>query len=188
MASDPMDWIDKREKEIEEEGAKGYFKLQEGDNRFQMLSHAPPLAQVWDNATKRYTPATEGAKNVSIKGVCYVYQEGIIKQAMLPYTVLKQIRAYQNNDEWDISEFPCEHVMTVNAKNAGSKEVEYTLTLSPKKTPVPPAILAELKKKPSPEDIIEKIKGKKEEKGDEPYDYRAAAYSPDQPNPDEIPF
>lgn len=153
-----MDWVDKRETEIKDERAKGYFGIVEGKQNFILLSHTAPLAQVYDNAAKKYRAAEEGEKGASIRGVCWILQEGVIKEAKLPYVVVKSIRALQQNPEWEF-ELPFPHTFTLEAIGAGTKEVKYSLTASPKKIEIPAEILDELKKKPSPEEIIEKIKG-----------------------------
>lgn len=94
------DWNEWDEVEKEVESNKGdYFKIVEGVNRFILLSHIKPLAQVWDGS--KYRPAEEGDKNVSVKGICWVLQkeenvdaedEYVIKQAKLPYTIVKEIK------------------------------------------------------------------------------------------------
>lgn len=183
-----MGWIDQRETEIKDARAKDYFSIVEGKQQFVLLTHTAPLAQVFDG--KKYRPAEEGDKNVSIKGVCWVLQDGLIKEAKLPYTILKDIRALQQNPEWEF-ELPFPHTFTLDAIGAGTKEVKYSLTPSPKTIEIPKEILDELKKKPSPEEIIEKIKGI-------PSDIPAAENIPefdspieypiDEINPDDIPF
>lgn len=154
-----MDWVDEQEAKNEEAKSKEYFNIAEGANKFIMLSHCAPLAQVWDNAAKKYRPAEEGDTNVSIKGLCWVLQDDVIKSAKLPYKVVKQIRAIQQDPEWEFK-LPFPHTLTLNAKNAGSKEVEYTLNASPKAVEIPENILKELSEKASPESIVEKIKEK----------------------------
>lgn len=156
MNNDQWGWVDEREKEIEETQSAGYFKIVEGKNEFVLLSHFAPLSQVWDG--KRYRPAEEGDKNVSVKGICWVLQDGLVKQAMMPYTVVKEVRALRDNEDWEFA-IPFPHTLTLSAKGAGTKEVEYSLTPSPKKIDIPQEVIDELAKKPTPEDIVEKIKG-----------------------------
>lgn len=160
--NDSMDWIDAREEELQEERAEGYFNIVEGKQEFILLTHLRPLPQVWDNVNKKYRIAEEGDKNVSIKGVCWVLQDGKIKQAKLPYTIVKSIREIQQNPDWDFV-LPFPHTLTLTAKNAKTKEVDYSLTPSPKKVTIPEAIIDELATKPTPDDIIERIKEKKVE-------------------------
>lgn len=187
-----FDEWDKVEKEVESN--KGdYFSIVEGANRFILLSYIKPLAQVWDNAEKKYRIAEEGDKNVSVKGVCWVLQkeqnenaeeEYVIKQAKLPYTVIKEIKGISEDPDWDF-EFPFPYPITVTAKGAGTKEVKYSTNASPKKFEIPADVLEELKKKPTPEEIVEKIKNGK---SDDATPAKAPDYPEDEINPEDIPF
>lgn len=189
--ADAFDWVDEKEEEIKEERAKAYFDIEEGKQQFLLLSHCAPLTQVFDPATKKYRPAQEGDKNASIKGVCWILQDGLIKQAKLPYVVVKSIRALQQNPDWEFS-IPFPHMLTLDAVGAGTKEVKYSLTPSPKKTEIPTEILEELKKKRTPEQIVEFIKsGRKPHEANEKEVVEGSAgieYPTDEINPDDIPF
>lgn len=183
-----LDWVDEREAERKKEQSDGYFNIQEGKQQFVLLTHAEPLTQVWDNAKKQYRTAVEGDKNVSIKGVCWVLQDGKVKQAKLPYTILKQIRAIQQDPEWDFK-FPFAHLLTLTAVGAGTKEVEYTLNPSPKEVEIPQDILDELAKKPSPADIVERIKnGPKVSQRNEEESVPYPTPEDEGIKPDDIPF
>lgn len=166
MENNGFDWVEEREAVIKEERAAGYFDIVEGKQQFVLLSHCAPLPQVFDTSTQKYRAAEEGDTNVSIKGLCWVLQDGVIKQAKLPYTIVKSIRALQQDPEWDFK-LPFPHTLTLGAEGAGTKEVKYSLTPSPKQVTIPVEILEEFKKKPSPEEIIEKIKGGKSQKPSE---------------------
>ena len=186
------DWLDKHEEKVNEERSKDYFNVVEGANRFVLLSHFAPFAQVYNPATGKYRPAEEGDRGASIKGVCWVLQDDVIKQAKLPYVVVKQIRGLSVDPEWAF-EVPFPHVLTLNAKGAGTKEVEYTLNPSPRKIELPQAILHELAKKPTPEEMVEKIKGKVSQgNSSAPADEAGEPSAPDYPeeelNPEDIPF
>lgn len=182
-----MDWVSEREREIEKDRAEGYFNIKEGDNRIQLLTHCESLAQVFDPATKKYRSAVEGEKASSIKGVCWVLQDGKIKQAKLPYTVVKAIKSFMEDPDYAFEEFPMPRMINIKAKNAGTKSVEYTVLPSPKETAVPEQILEELKKKPSPEEVVEKIKNK----GKDNIDIHAeeeVKYPEEEVDPEDIPF
>lgn len=153
-----MGWVDEEETKRSEESAKGYLKIVEGDNRFQLLTHCARSAVKWTGS--KYEPAEEGDTNISIKGVCWVLQDGVIKKAELPYTATKAIRGLQEKPETSFDEFPMPYAVNLTAKNAGSKEVEYFLIASRKDTPIPEEILKELATKPSPEEMVEKMKEK----------------------------
>lgn len=187
MTKDPFDWVDEKEEEIKEERAKGYFDIVEGKQQFILLSHCAPLAQVYDKSTNKYRAAVEGDQAPSIKGVCWVLQSGFIKQAKLPYTLVKSIRALQQNPDWEF-ELPFPHTLTLDAEGAGTKEVKYSLTASPKKIEIPVAILEELKKKPAPEQIVEKIKDGKSSQRNSVQDEQEAQVDYPPIDPADTPF
>jgi len=162
-----------------------YFKIEEGVNKFILLSHLAPLAQVYEGG--KYRPAEEGDTNVSVKGVCWVLQknekdEYVIKSARLPYTVVKAIKGIAQDPDWDF-ELPFLNPLTLNAVGAGTKEVKYTLTPSPKKFEMPEGILDELAKKPTPEEMVEKMKGNNTAPAASTVDYPT-----DDLKPEDVPF
>lgn len=158
MTTDKNSWIDEREEHAKEEQSKEYFTIVEGANSFQLLSHFAQLPLVWNG--QLYDIAKEGDTGISVKGACWVLQDGVIKYAKLPYTAVKQIRAIQTDKDWDLSEYPIKNVITLKAKGAGTKEVEYNTVISPKETPISEEILNELNEKPTPEEMVAKAKEK----------------------------
>lgn len=151
-----MNWIDEKEKANQEALSEGYFKIQEGDNRIQLLSHLAPYALKWTGT--RYEPANEGDAGISWKGVGWVLQDGIIKSATLPYTVVKAIKGFMEDEDYTFSEFPMPRQVNIKAVGAGTKEVEYNVIPSPKEAPVATETLTELSKKPTPEEMVEKMR------------------------------
>lgn len=193
MSNVKQNWDD-WDKASENMGDSGdYFTIKEGANKFILLSHMAPLAQVWDVGLGKYRVAVEGDKNVSVKGVCWVMvrdDEGemAIKQAKLPYKVVKAIRGYAEDPDWSF-DLPFKHPFTLTAKGAGEKTVDYTLQVSPKEVEIPQAILDELKEKPTPEEIIEKIKGGVSQgKTDKGAEVQPPEYPEDELQPEDIPF
>lgn len=181
---DDWDWVDKKEEEIKEERSKGYFDIVEGKQQFVLLSHCAPLAQIYEGG--KYRAAVEGETGASIKGVCWILQndedgKSHIKQAKLPYTLVKVIRGLQQDPEWEFK-IPFPRIFSLNAIGAGTKEVKYTLTPSPKTITIPQAVLDELAKKPSPQEIVDKIKGKTAPEGGYP------TAESEGINTDDIPF
>lgn len=147
-----MDWVNNVQK------TGDYFNIVEGDNRFQILSHLAPLPIKWTGTT--YEPAEEGDTDISIKGVGWVLQDGVIKLAKLPYTVVKAIKGLMEDEDYAFAEFPMPRAVNVRAIGAGTKEVEYSIIPSPKETPVDQTILDQLVQKPTPEEMVEKSKNK----------------------------
>lgn len=168
-------------------GGKNYFTVKEGVNKFILLSPIEPLAQVFDTSTRKYRTAAEGETNVSVKGVCWVLEkdglEGgyLIKQANLPYAVVKAIKGIAEDPEWEFK-LPFKHPLTLTAEGAGTKEVKYTLTPSPKEFVVSQEILDELGKKPTPKEVVQKIKGEVVEP------VKASYYPEEELSPEDIPF
>lgn len=183
---DGFDWVDKQEEKRKESRSKEYFDIVEGRQQFILLSHCAPYAQVYEAGKYRAAVEGDAERNISIRGVCWVYQDDVIKSAKLPYVVVKAIRALAEDPEWDF-DVPFPHMLTLNAEGAGTKEVKYSLTPSPKKVEIPKAVLAELAKKPKPEEMVEKFKGKKSETSDNTED-DTVDYPSEDINPDDIPF
>lgn len=114
----PVDFGAER-KEAEDKGllgGGGFYKYREGANRIRLMS--PCLA---------HTSTFDGKKN--FKWLCYILdrRDGAIKPHFMPHTVYKQIEALQLNPDYAFSEVPMPYDLTVSAKGAGTKDVEYTL-------------------------------------------------------------
>lgn len=123
----PFDLAAKR-KEAERSGLLGsgdYLKLKEGANRFRLMSEC--LAHVGNY---------KGTRN--FKWLCYVVDraDGKVKPFFMPHSVYKQIEALQISDDYAFVDVPMPYDITINAKGAGTKEVEYTLMPAKKETPV----------------------------------------------------
>lgn len=170
MKTDSMNWVD----EIHEGNSK-FFKFVEGDNRIQLLSHLERYLLKW--AVTQYVPAEEGDANISVKGVGYVLQDGQIKEATLPYTVVKAIRELMNDQDYAFEEFPMPRQINIKVKNAGKKEAEYVVVPSPKETQVPQEIIAELALKPDPAALVSQMRTRE-----------LAAKPAEEIDPSQIPF
>mgnify|MGYP000899316217 CR=1 FL=1 len=107
------------------------FKFREGENKIRIVSRLIP-----------YTNYYQGRKNFKL--VCYVIdrndefiddgknQKNVkIKLAFLPYTIAKQIQVFQEDSEYGFDDFPMPYDLLINAKNAGTIDVEYTLLPRP---------------------------------------------------------
>lgn len=178
---DKMNWVDSQEKKISEDKSKDYFNIVEGDNRIQLLSHCAPLLQRWNASTQKYEVGNEGEPNTSVKGVCWILQDGLIKSAKLPWTVVRSVRELMQDPDYAFTEFPMPRLINIKAKNAGTKEVEYTVIPSPKEVELSAEVSLKLSEKPAPEEIVERIKGKVPTKP-EGFDY------PEEIPNSEIPF
>jgi hypothetical protein len=106
-------------KEAEDSGLLGggaFFKFKEGDNRIRLMSECLPHTSVFD-----------GKKN--FKWLCYILDrvDGEVKPFFMPHKIYKAIEALQINPDYQFDEVPMPYDVTVNAKGARTKEVEYAL-------------------------------------------------------------
>jgi hypothetical protein len=123
----PVDFAKARE-DAEKAGLLGsgdYLKLREGSNRLRLMSACLPHAGEY-----------QGRK--TFKWLCYVIDrmDGKVKPFFMPNVIYKQIEALQMNPDYEFTDVPMPFDLTVNAKNAGTKEVEYTVVPARKNTDV----------------------------------------------------
>jgi hypothetical protein len=123
----PVDFAGQR-KQAEAEGmlgGGGFYKVKEGDNRIRLMSECLPHK-------------SEFQGKPSFKWLCYVLdrRDGEVKAFFMPHKVYKAIEALQVNEDYAFSEVPMPYDLTIHAKKAGTKEVEYTLMPARKETPL----------------------------------------------------
>lgn len=195
--SDFENSVDEVRKEVE---SGGWFKVEEGDNRMRIL--VEPVHTVsrygkgicYKDCGYCSADALEKDKDKDGKPArlthkyvtwIYDYKSESIKLYSIPFVMSKQIADYKRDETngYDFDEFPMPYDITVNAKNAGKKEVEYTLKPSRENTDVPEEGLDALKKESTVEQVIQSMKDKKmkedgvgpkapdypENQGDEPF-------------------
>lgn len=106
-------------------GGGGFFKFQEGDNRVRLMSECLPHTSMFD-----------GKKN--FKWLCYILdrRDGDVKAFFMPHKVYKAIEALQMNPDYAFSEIPMPYDLTIHAKKAGTKDVEYALIPARRETPL----------------------------------------------------
>lgn len=117
-----------RRKQAEEAGLLGsgdYLKFKEGANRFRLVSECLP-----------HPGEYQGKRN--FKWLCYVIDraDGKCKPLFMPHVIYKQIEALQMNPDYSFDTVPMPYDLTVNAENAGTKEVKYALIPARKETPI----------------------------------------------------
>lgn len=74
----------------------------------------------------------------TFKWLCYVLdrKDGQVKAFFMPHTIYKQIEALELNPEYTFDEVPMPYDVTINAKGAGTKEVDYTVVAARQNTPL----------------------------------------------------
>lgn len=155
---------DQFNKDREEKNAGGgdWFKMKEGDNKIRILSNPTKFFEDF----KRGICYSECGFQGSMKYLTWVwdYTDNKLKLAKLSFTVMEAIFGYMNNDEYAFDNFPSPYDTTINAKGAGTKEVVYTVIPARVNSEMSPAILDEVSKKKTTDEIIEKMKAKQIEK------------------------
>lgn len=106
-------------------GGGEYFKVKEGTNKIRILSEALPHQSFYKG-------------NKTFKFVTWVwdYSDSKVKLYFMPVTVAKSLENLQKDPEYTFDEVPMPYDVTINVKNAGTKEVDYQLTAARQNTPI----------------------------------------------------
>lgn len=137
------------------------FKIQEGANRLRILSEFLP-----------HTSYYQGSRRFQWLGYILDRKDGQVKTWFMPNSIHKHIEAIQQDPDWAFDEVPMPYDITVNAKGAGTKEVEYGVTPSPKRVPLTTAEEAAFLAKKAIREVQQAIVEKQNERGDTPSDAR----------------
>lgn len=122
------------------------FKIQEGANRIRIVAEPVP-----------HQGSYQGRPN--FKWLVYIIDrtDGRVKLFFMPHTIAKMVRDLQKSDDYAFEGLPPFDI-TIQAKNAGTKEVEYTVVPARKNTPITEDEFAELAKKKSLKDVHKALK------------------------------
>lgn len=151
-----------------EGGSAPWYKISEGANRLRVLSQCAVLAEHF-----KIGPCYEGCPNhgaddpkASVRWLTWVldYKDNQMKLAKLPHTIFKSLVELQNNPEYKFESLPMPFDITINAKGAGTKEVNYSVVPARANSDIPAEILAKLAKEHEPKEIVEAMKLKQMKK------------------------
>lgn len=151
-----MSYTEKFNAYVKEHGiGSDTFKFKEGKNRLRLLTEPTPHDSTYTNPKTNVTTRT-------LKWVCYLLdrQDGRVQLAFLPTTIARQIASLQQDEDYRFDEFPMPYDITINAVNAGTKEVRYSLIPSPKPTPITSEEMDALNKKNSIDQVLKSLKEK----------------------------
>lgn len=198
-----LDEINKEAKLYGGGGARSdFFEFEEGENRIRILHHPKVIAYHFPPTGKPdvCVGIDEGcphhgadAKKPTIRLCTYVINRKSkkIEFAELPVSLSYALNDLQKNPDYAFSEFPMPYDVTVthDPKNPDPK-AKYRLLPSPKIVDISPLEKEELEevlKKMTPEQYVEKRKGKQEvsPRKEEP---KGENYPVEDINPDDIPF
>lgn len=151
-----------------------FFKPKEGANKLRILTTPVSYYNFFDYSTKRNYTDYEYFEKSSNRFMVYVQDlaeekpEDQIKIYEMPTTVAKQIQALAKDEDYAFVDFPMPYNIKLSATNAGTKEVSYTITPSPKLTEVPEEVKEILAKKKTCEEIVKaKVERTKKEQKEE---------------------
>lgn len=123
----PVDFATIR-KQAEREGqisGGDTYKFHEGRNVVRILTMPLP-----------HPGSYKGTR--TFKWLCYVLDrdQGDVKVLFCPHTVYKQVETLQQTDDYAFDDMPMPFDISINAKGAGTKEVEYTVIPARKSVPL----------------------------------------------------
>jgi hypothetical protein len=106
-------------------GKGEYFKVQEGANKIRVLSELVFNQNEYDGKIKS-------------RFVCWILdrKDQVIKPYFMPVTIARALGSMQENPEYAFKDFPMPYDITINAKGAGSKEVDYQVVAARQNTPL----------------------------------------------------
>jgi hypothetical protein len=165
------------QKELEKEigsptssGDSDWYNLKEGDNKMRLASVGALYAQYYDKAKNKFfvavgedmgCPYAKAKEKPSIKYLTWAVIGGELKLVKLPYKAYKGLVSLQQSDDWGFQNFPMEYDINLKVKGAGTKEVEYSIIPSPKKSEIDSDLLADLEEKSTALEIVNKMKDKR---------------------------
>jgi hypothetical protein len=143
-------------RKAEEQGYLGkgdIYKLKEGDNKIRLCSMCVPHSSMF-NGTRNF------------KWLCYVLdrRDGKVKAFFMPHTIYKVIEALQDSEEYGFTDVPMPYDLSINAKGAGTKEVEYSLIPARKETLLTEAEREDLAQQKPLSELQERLKEKAAER------------------------
>lgn len=150
-----------------------FFKPKEGANKLRILTTPVSYYNYFDYQGKRNYTSYDYFEKASNRFMVYIQDLGElggfeeqVKIYEMPTTVAKQIQALAKDEDYSFEDFPMPYNIKLTATNAGTKEVSYTITPSPKPSEVPSEIKEILATKKTCEEIVKaKVdRTKKEEK------------------------
>lgn len=140
----------------------GWYKITEGSNKLRIISEPVIFFEKFGRGICYHECGFEG----SAKYLAHVldYKDNQVKLMKIPYSTMESIVGFMTNEEYAFSAFPMPYDITIQAKNAGKKEVEYTIVPARNNTPIPQGAMDEYNKQKPINDILERMKEKQIEK------------------------
>lgn len=181
-------------KQAQKEKEGDFYKLKEGANRMRILTQFEKVETIYRGnkyagIVSDFNQPKEDDK-VTWRAWAWAIIRGQkpeddeLKIVQLSRAALNQIAALKVDPEYAFEGYPIPYDLTLNAKNAGTKDVEYSVVPARANTEVTEAEMAALNKEKSIPDIIAKMVDKQAGKGGE----QAVEYPEESIKPEDIPF
>lgn len=147
-----------------------FYKLKEGSNRMRILTDFTRVESI--NQGKVYkgilTPSNrpQEGDSVALKGWAWaiIRESGELGIVQFGKTILGLLSAYKINPEYTFDGFPMPYDVDIQAKGAGTKEVEYAVVPARQNSEVTPEEMEMLNKKTPIREIVQKITDKQDGK------------------------
>jgi len=138
-------------------GGNDWFKFKEGKNVIRILVEPAPMFEDFKMGICYHDCGFQG----SPKFLAHIWDrtDGKIKLMKIPNIINEAIIGFESSERFSFKGFPMPYNLEVVAKNAGTKEVVYTV-LPGGEDELPTNIADEVRNKKSPADIIDKLKQK----------------------------
>jgi hypothetical protein len=182
----------------------GFYKIIEGDNRVRILSRFAPIPEHFKQGTCygiekgcKVRDENNNHPQPSVKFLTHVIdrKDGQIKLYKAPYSITKDVGALQAEPDYEFDDMPMPYDLNIKAKKAGTKEVEYTVIASAKRSTLTADEQKALDKQKSPEDIVDAFKEKQMKNDGVAIESTKTNYQstdrieyPEGPNGEDIPF
>lgn len=147
-----------------------YLTLHEGNNKMRILSPAVGISQHFMGKGKRpelCVSIDQGCPYhvdplmaARAKWAMWVidYEDQKVKIARLSYTIVRAIQGLQENPEYAFTSLPMPYDIIINAVNAGTKEVKYTITPARKNSDISEEILTDFASKKPINQYVQDLK------------------------------
>lgn len=164
-----------QEKHNIQSGSSDFFNIKEGNNKMRILAEPKLIVERF-----KYGICYKGAEycqkealerdnaRLQYRYLTWIIDrlDGRIKLFKIPYTITKTLVGLKMamDEGYGFENFPMPYDVNIKAKNAGSKQVEYSVLPSKKESPIEKHEQTEFEKQTEISDIIERMKQKQMEK------------------------
>tara|TARA_R100000501_G_scaffold2170_1_gene5354 strand:+ start:926 stop:1447 length:522 start_codon:yes stop_codon:yes gene_type:complete len=145
-----------RFKDFKKEGKKlgigggNYYRIEPGENKIRLLSECEPVASHFTGGKPEHCTMDDSCKlcisgsKKNVKVLCYIYdyEDSAIKEAELPWSVMKQIGELAESSEYGFEELPLYDIII--KKSGEGMETRYLVTPGKNEEPLSEEIMADL--------------------------------------------